>query len=453
MKSTLIKSFAVYGLFGTNDVHIKFGDTIKILIGENGLGKTQVLNLFYYTLTRDFFKLSEFNFEKLILTFVKGKPIEISKKNVDELVEETYKDPIVKDIIKEIGLGQFQILRNQFIHSNSNGNWHKIDEHLGFSNDKFRMKYPLNRVFRAFAELEIGRSKENNSILDKCKKEIIAAIEAIEIMYFPTFRRVEEDLHNFGYNDENLHFNQENTLIQFGMDDVQKKFNNIQNIIDKFLKEGLAEFTKDILNIVIDDTAPAKVKLEKISGNDIDIILSRVGNLLPQAQKEAVKNIVTKKQLKNPLSVYLLQKLIDIYEKQKEWDSAVKIFRDVCNKYLINKQIFYDESAIKIYVKSEITGEKIHLSKLSSGEKQIISIFSKIYLSDSGKRFMVLFDEPELSLSMTWQRQLLPDIVNSKKCDFLLAVTHSPFIFDNELDEYAVGLNEYVHPLKAAVAQ
>lgn len=43
-----------------------------------------------------------------------------------------------------------------------------------------------------------------------------------------------------------------------------------------------------------------------------------------------------------------------------------------------------------------------------------------------------------------WQKQLLPDIINSKKCDFLLAVTHSPFIFDNELDKYAVGLNEYV---------
>jgi hypothetical protein len=56
---------------------------------------------------------------------------------------------------------------------------------------------------------------------------------------------------------------------------------------------------------------------------------------------------------------------------------------------------------------------------------------------------LVLFDEPELSLSMLWQKELLPDIVNSNKCNFLLAVTHSPFIFDNELDRYAVGLNEY----------
>ena len=71
-------------------------------------------------------------------------------------------------------------------------------------------------------------------------------------------------------------------------------------------------------------------------------------------------------------------------------------------------------------------------------------MFSKVYLSDSDKRFMILFDEPELSLSMKWQQQLLPDLMDSNKCEFLLAVTHSPFIFDNRLDQYAVGINEYI---------
>ncbi len=441
----------MYGLFGTNDVHIKFEDTIKILIGENGLGKTQVLNLFYYTLTSNFFKLNEFNFEKLVLKFVKGKPIEISKKNVDELVEETYKHPIVKEVIKEIGFAQFEGLRYKFIQNGRNSR--KLEEQFIFSNDKFRSKYPIHRIFRALEELEIEKDKETNAHLDKCKKEIITAIKDTEIMYFPTFRRVEEDLHNFGYNDEDLHFNQDNTLIQFGMDDVQKKFNKIENKIETLLKEGLSNFLKDVLKIVMRKTTSIDDNIfDRINDTDLAIIFARAKNLDTEI-KEAVLDSVRKKQFNDPLSGLILQKLVELYENQKELDSAVKIFRDVCNKYLINKQVFYDESAIKIYIKSDITGDTIHLSKLSSGEKQIISIFAKIYLSDSGKRFMVLFDEPELSLSMTWQKQLLPDIVNSKKCDFLLAVTHSPFIFDNELDQYAVGLNEYVHPLKTAVAQ
>lgn len=446
----MIKQFSVYGLFGTSDVHIKFDENIKILIGENGLGKTQVLNLFYYTLTKNFFRLNEYNFDKLTLTFSKGRSIDISKKSVFELVEETYKHPMIKDVINDIGFAQFEMLRNKF--AQNKGNWGKIEEQFILSNSKIRHKYPIHRIFRVFEELEMGKSKAVSPILDKCKKEISNEIKGIDIMYFPTFRRVEEDLHNLGYDEDDLNLNQENNLIQFGMDDVQKRFNKIENTIDKLLKEGLAQFTKDILSVVIDDPAPTESILDKITANDIEIILSRVGNLLPDAQKQAVKDIVSQKQLKNPLSAYLLQKLADIYEKQKELDNSVKIFRDVCNKYLINKQVFYDESSINIFIKSDFTGDKIQLKHLSSGEKQIISIFSKIYLSETNKKFIVLFDEPELSLSMTWQKQLLPDIINSKKCEFLLAVTHSPFIFDNELDTYAVGLNEYIKPIKEAIA-
>jgi predicted ATPase len=445
MKSSKIKSFSVYGLFGTSDVCIEFNENIKILIGENGLGKTQVLNLFYYTLTKDFYRLNEYNFDKLVLIFYSENSIEISKKSVAEVVEDTFRHPLIKDFIDDVGFTQFEILRNKFVHNK--GNRGKLIERFLMSDIQLRSKYPVHRLFRIFEELETGEFKSTSAVLDKCRETIANEIKGTDIMYFPTFRRVEEDLHNLGYDEEELNLGQENTLIQFGMDDVQKKFNTIENTIDKLLKEGLAQFSKDILSVVIDDPAPTDTEiLDKITGNDIEIILSRVGNLLPDAQKQAVKDTVSRKQFKNPLIAYLLQKLADIYEKQKELDNSVKVFKDVCNKYLINKQVFYDESAISIFIKSDLTGDKIQLKYLSSGEKQIISIFSKIYLSDAYKKFIVLFDEPELSLSMTWQKQLLPDIVNSRKCEFLLAVTHSPFIFDNELDKYAVGLNEYIRP-------
>jgi hypothetical protein len=35
MNTSNIKSFSVYGLFRTNDVHIPFDENIKILVGEN----------------------------------------------------------------------------------------------------------------------------------------------------------------------------------------------------------------------------------------------------------------------------------------------------------------------------------------------------------------------------------------------------------------------------------
>jgi len=63
---------------------------------------------------------------------------------------------------------------------------------------------------------------------------------------------------------------------------------------------------------------------------------------------------------------------------------------------------------------------------------------------ESSEEFILLFDEPELSLSIEWQKLLLPDILKSGKCRLLLAVTHSPFIFDNELDLNANDLDIFV---------
>lgn len=444
MVSNKIKSFEVFGLFGTDDINIPFNENIKILIGENGLGKTQVLNLFYFTLTKNFFRLGEFNFARLKLTFYNGKCVEIHKKQIYELIESTYKHPIVKDLLDEIGYSQFEMLRNKFLKDRKN--WRRLEENFYFSKTQISRKFPIHKIFRVFEELEMDEEEQSNVFFNKCKADIDSGLGNLDILYFPTYRRVEEDLNGLGYDEEELNINSEKNLIQFGMDDVQRRFNDIQNTIDKLLKEGLAQFTKDILNVVIDDYQPSQNLLDTISASDIELILSRVGNLLPNTQKDAVKSIVANKQLKNPLSAYLLQKLIDIYEKQKELDNSVKIFRDACNKYLINKQVYYDESAIKIYIKSDRTQDSIDLKYLSSGEKQIVSMLSMVYLSESSKRFLILFDEPELSLSMIWQKQLLPDILKSEKCEFLLAVTHSPFIFDNELDTYAVGLNEYVTP-------
>ena len=435
MESNNIKSFSVFGLFGTNDVNISFDKNKMILIGENGLGKTQILNLLHYTLTKNFFRLNDFNFEKLILVFDNGE-IEIKKTDINKSIEKLYKEPEVGHFIKEFGFAQFEFFSKKF--NQKKGNRYEFERMLE-DNSKYR-KYPIHRLFRYLEDFK-RESKFDSSFKD-INLKIENGIGKSEIMYFPTYRRVEEDLHSLGY-DEDEFLEEDTTLIQFGMDDVQRKFTQLETKIDRLLKEGLAQFTKDVLNIVIDDNKSNNDVLERTSEEDINLILSRVGSLISDNQKDSIKNFVIGKKVNNQLSIHLLNKLVESYEKQKPLDKLIKIYQDVCNKYLINKEIFYDESNIKIYIRSKITNDKIDLKNLSSGEKQIISIFSRVYLSSEEKRFIVLFDEPELSLSMIWQKELLPDIVNSKKCQFLLAVTHSPFIFDNELRDYAVGLNEY----------
>jgi len=118
-------------------------------------------------------------------------------------------------------------------------------------------------------------------------------------------------------------------------------------------------------------------------------------------------------------------------------------FIKTCNSYLVNTHLVFDKKSrmINLYSKADST-EQVPVTQLSSGEKQILYIFSKIHLNNNAN-LCILFDEPEMSLSLTWQRKILPDIIDSGKYFFLLAITHSPFIFDNKLDEYAEGINIY----------
>jgi predicted ATPase len=159
-------------------------------------------------------------------------------------------------------------------------------------------------------------------------------------------------------------------------------------------------------------------------------------------EKELIINIIDNKEIFDDSHIYLalfLSNLIDVYKKQKTNDDSIKTFSTIVNEYLEDKEVFYDERKVEISIKDKKKKKAVKLENLSSGEKQIISLFSKLYLERTGD-LAILIDEPELSLSLEWQKRLLVDIVKCPNVVLLVAATHSPFIFSNELDKFAQPL-------------
>lgn len=54
---TNLKYIGIFGLFNRYDVRIAFDKQVKIFIGENGLGKTTILNCIYFLLEKKFLKI------------------------------------------------------------------------------------------------------------------------------------------------------------------------------------------------------------------------------------------------------------------------------------------------------------------------------------------------------------------------------------------------------------
>ena len=119
----------------------------------------------------------------------------------------------------------------------------------------------------------------------------------------------------------------------------------------------------------------------------------------------------------------------------------MNLFITMCNKYLHGKQLVFSEKSLGYNLLDE-SKKELALEALSSGEKQIVSIFSYLCLAPTSSVF-VMIDEPELSLSVDWQRTILEDIKKCPSCKGLFAVTHSPFVIGDTIREYARGLGEF----------
>lgn len=450
MEKCIIKSFKIKNLFWDRDISINFKDSIKIVIWENGIWKTTILNILYYCLSNKPNKLKWFEFDEIIITFLDWEKA-VLKKN--DLTKESsfesinWKSRILSDFEEQLDDDLKDYISDKLEY------WIAEDtffEYLSEQNPWLRnliKRYPSTL---SFSNIKHYFEKNYSKELRQFQLTIKNKLKNIEVLYFPTYRRIEEELVNLWINIENWkQINKDNwRLIQFWMNDVIEKFEQIKTEIDILSSKWFTEISSEILSQLISGEINIWTeRLQNINEKDIDIILWRVWEKLNKADKLRIRESVLNSWTNNlanekPLLLYFLDKLIRIYENQTSIDNSIFDFVEKCNKYLVfsNKSIVYKPSEVEFYFiwrDWEEKNLKNILGKLSSWEKQIISLFSKIYLSKSSK-FIVLFDEPELSLSIYWQKLLLPDILDSKKCDLLLAVTHSPFIFwENGLAWYA----------------
>ncbi|WP_426507287.1 AAA family ATPase [Serratia proteamaculans] len=104
-----------------------------------------------------------------------------------------------------------------------------------------------------------------------------------------------------------------------------------------------------------------------------------------------------------------------------------KLFVDCEKKITIGK--YFSVSVNK-------TKEKLKFTQLSSGERQLLYILAKVANTQNAPTFL-LMDEPEISLHLNWQEQLLDSIKAINKNCQIVVVTHSPAIIMNGyMDSY-----------------
>ena len=442
--------FEIKKLFNQYDVKIPLDQPINIFLGENGMGKTTILNCIYCTLKGEIEKLYDTIFGTISVTFSNNEILTVDHEDILAYRDYLYdsapyysrrkRDDLIRRFLSE---KEIQYMVDIFNSNPQDSELKKFYLHISEVLDiPYKVAQQEARIFLAGkgAEHPIGKGDRNKVFkFDKTMHERIDQ----DILYFPTYRRIEEDINKLGIDIEKGR--NSSKLIKFGMSDVEDNIKELLQKIKTVAINGFTKMTGVLLKQYLDEQI-SDLTAYKIEENRLSIALSRIGDEIDQTDKDRIIQLVNSNDIHNSENKYLLnliKNLIDSYEKQMPYDERVKSFVSVCNHYLNDKKYDYDESNLEIGIFKENSKQQIDIQNLSSGEKQIISVFSKLYIEERNN-CIILLDEPELSLSILWQKMFLPDIYKSGKCSTLIAVTHSPFIFDNEFDEYAKDMGSFL---------
>lgn len=456
--------FEIRDLFGDRDVLLPIENDALILVGPNGIGKSSVTNIFYFFVSRQWERLAEYDFSEVAIWFGEEE-VRAARSDITGLSQ---LDRVTRDISASSRIAFYieklraENLLEEFISTKKTGPQfrEKVSDVLAMPVEEVRhLQFSLKRRFASLSEDEIFLSPRIH-----IGSELAQRLPG-RALYLPTYRRIEKDLKEIFPDLEDrlrstvrpgaaLTFTRSAKhyvdLVSFGMEDVRSSIDSRS----RFLRDySLSQFNdlsglylRDVIKGTADQYSPSQISSLDESG--LAVILGRVSEeVLPAEDKNLLREKILgmKRKKRSEMDVndlylaHYFSRLMSASADISAQEAEVLAFIDVCNAYLEpGKSMIYDDTKFTINIVDD-RERPIDLSMLSSGEKQVVSLFSHLYLDDAENQ-IVIIDEPELSLSVPWQKRFLTDILDSARCSFIFSVTHSPFIYQNRLKNSAVDL-------------
>lgn len=155
--------------------------------------------------------------------------------------------------------------------------------------------------------------------------------------------------------------------------------------------------------------------------------------------------------LVNAYLEYQLNQSQKALRKEQTIDQAFakrSYFIETLNRLFADSGKIVDEKQNRI---SFLIGDKpISAYQLSSGEKQLLILLLTVLTQDE-KPSVLLLDEPESSLHLDWQYELINILRTLNPNCQLIIVTHSPSIFTDGHKPKVFWIEDILHPTKQAL--
>lgn len=411
----VIDTVKIDNLWG-NDTSIKFhcDRQFNFLIGQNGTGKTTVINLIAAALTGDFERLEKTEFDRITITF---KPSSGSKKPSIEVKKTQHDDTLFYGLSYEF--------RNSQKEPPTKLNFDAID---------------TERVFRGLPPRVIRDRLMRDHFLDiKKQLDSFVIVSWLSVHRFNEENRPNEERKTIPAIDQKL-ASLNNSLVRYFSALARRYSDNIVEFQKKTLISVLTPEKSEALfafsnSIDVDNEKKALAGIFEVLGVEERHYSQKIKSHFEKFSqavkaKEQKNGTVTIDQFAAIYSTWRSHSLVQDYEELQKRKAEIFEPRDhfigVINELLGGrKRIFLSERNELSF--ETIKNRQITIEELSSGEKQLLIILGEALLQQ-GKAVVYIADEPELSLHVNWQETLTASIARLNPNAQIVFATHSPDI-------------------------
>lgn len=436
-------------LFGYFDYSIDFHDTVTILHGLNGCGKTTMLQTINAVFNKEMDTIKSIDLQSVSFFFSTGAILKIDRKKIyldSEKEKATGITYLAYSIIENGKESVFDSFENTdeyqdiikrflkgyrpfpFLERINESTWYDRKHGTKLNMEEVISEYGatiFRRYSREYIEDDIPQPVQD--ILSSMDVRLIAADR------LTVAERVERQ-----YGEDNIK--------------IERRVNLIAKDLSQKIRDTIQQYAQ--LSQAKDRTFPLRA-IKQSSPLTVNEIKSKMVELESKRREFIETGILEEEQddigihdlvdaitesNRQNLSLYA----IDTEEKLNalsSLSSSINLFRNIIDKNFNNKRIVFNKDYGFRFV-TTYSNSTILPQSLSSGEQHELVMFYDLIFNAS-ENTLILIDEPELSLHIKWQLDYVDDllqIINVTKFSAVLA-THSPQIIHDKWD-LTVSLSE-----------
>lgn len=409
-----IQRIEVDGFWDTHKVAVDIHDDVTFFIGENGTGKTTLINIIAAALTADFATLEKLPFKKITIFLAPNsegrRPIIAASKNhkkdrsidfIEYKIRKDENDPEVKYSLDE---GQERVwLRRVEAGPRYVQDFYRHFSHGLLSELSSLVKVDWLSVHRTPNLERLREERTYESTVDRRLETISNDL----VRYFASLSKLKDE--------------QVRAFQEFIFVSLLEQPSDYE-LFRSRRKEKLAD-DKQAMFAIFKELRVSRPNVSEL----IESFYSRAERLFARTDDRGIT--FSPGDLSIFASARRIDAVVDQWKQRKKAIETIFAQRDkfvrITNGLLQRKQLELSDSDELVFISR--TKKKLTPQMLSSGEKQLLILLSEALLQRQTPSILIA-DEPELSLHVRWQERLVPSLRELNSNSQIIAATHSPDI-------------------------